>query len=200
MSDSPIALHVGEITKIVLCAPPRNEMNGPFFDALRHVALTMQSIDTRGFIVTGAARHFSSGAAIDELTARFSNNEDTPFLEHNRETFEAIANEPRPVVAAISGCCLGSGFELALACRYRIATPSALFGLVESTFGLMPGCGGAVRLAEEFGRGIATELVLKGSTFGAEDALSRKIIHAIVDKKELLSSAETLVRRLSSFS
>ncbi len=198
MIDVPIRFYEGEISRIVLAAPPKNEMNATFFETLFKITDHLSEVDTKGIIISGEGRNFSSGAAVSELVARFSGADpDRSFLKKNIESFEKIASEKRPVVAAISGCCLGSGMELALACRYRIATRSAMFGLVETGFGLMPGCGGAVRLAAELGVGKAARLVLSGCTFGAEEALSLGIIHGIVDKKNLAESAELLVRQFA---
>jgi len=100
------------------------------------------------------------------------------------------------VVAAISGCCLGAGLELALACHYRVSAPSAVFSLPEATFGLMPGCGGTVRLPALVGVGRAIELSLSGRTIGADEALACGLVDMVVEKKALLSTA---VRTIGAF-
>ena len=76
-----------------------------------------------------------------------------------------------PVVAAIRGVCIGSAFEFALLCHFRICSEDAVFGLPESTFNLLPGLGGIRRITRLAGKATALELALRGRTFGAAEAL-----------------------------
>ncbi len=101
-------------------------------------------------------------------------------------------------MAAVGGCCLGSGLELALACRWRIAAANAVFALPETSFDLMPGCGGTVRLPSLVGRGRAVDLVLSGRFVDAGEAREIGLVDAIVDRRDLLAAARRLVERVAA--
>jgi enoyl-CoA hydratase len=116
-------------------------------------------------------------------------------LLDNSDSFSALPALPFPVVAAIQGCCLGSGLELALACHFRVAAKNAVLGLPEAGFGLMPGCGGTVRLTRLAGYQKAMRYILTGESLLAEDALKEGIVDAVVDKEELEGAAKRIIER-----
>lgn len=98
------------------------------------------------------------------------------FLALVDEIFEA----PKPVVAAINGLCMGGGFELALACDLRIASPTvAAIGLPETRVGIFPGGGGTQRLPRVVGEAKALEIILRGLTFGGEEAHRLGLVHEL---------------------
>ena len=101
-------------------------------------------------------------------------------------------------MAAVGGCCLGSGLELALACRWRVAAANAVFALPETSFDLMPGCGGTVRLPLLVGRGRAVELLLSGRFVDAAEAREIGLVDAVVDRRDLLAAARRLVERVAA--
>ncbi len=186
---------------LVLDRPPRNEMDLAFFAKITEFRKeVLPSLQVQGLIIHGAGRHFSSGANVPELQAMFDSEE--PLIENPEErleenilNFKAFEDAPFPVVAAIGGCCLGVGLEMALACDFRIAARRAVFSLPEVSFNLMPGCGGVVRLTELLGASRATELILSGRTVLADEAANIGLVDLIVDRKELLKTAETLIRK-----
>ena len=93
---------------------------------------------------------------------------------------DLIAEAPKPVVAAINGLCMGGGFELALACDIRIASPGVeSIGLPETRIGIFPGGGGTQRLPRVVGEAKALEIILRGLTFEADDALRIGLVHEI---------------------
>ncbi|HMD67334.1 MAG TPA: enoyl-CoA hydratase/isomerase family protein [Chitinivibrionales bacterium] len=200
MAECPITLHrSGPVAFLVLSAPPKNEMGAAFFGELSRIVPALAQLPVKGMIVRGAGRHFSSGANLSELRAmlgRSSGGEGMRTLIDNSESLSVIASLPFPSVAAIRGCCLGSGLELALACRYRIAERNAVLGLPEASFGLMPGCGGTVRLTRLVGYGKAMEMILTGASMLASDAQALGIVDAVVDKSELEETAKRFVERL----
>jgi enoyl-CoA hydratase/carnithine racemase len=192
----------GPIGYITLNAPPRNEMDVNFF----HCFSTMRrnlfpGLNPGGLVVHGAGRHFSSGANVEELRnllAGENGHRGEEFLLENVENFLALERMPCPVVAAVNGCCFGVGLELAMACRHRIATPTAVFASPEATFGLMPGCGGTVRLQRMLGPGKAAEIILSGRMIPAEEARELGLVDLIVDRKELLKTAEAVILKLGA--
>ena len=98
------------------------------------------------------------------------------------------------VVAAIGGCCLGAGLELALACHYRVCATNATLGFPESSFGLMPGCGGTIRLPALVGRAAAMRMILDAQSVRAEEARAMGLVDVVVHKRELTRSAAALIR------
>ncbi|MDZ4371923.1 MAG: enoyl-CoA hydratase/isomerase family protein [Phenylobacterium sp.] len=107
---------------------------------------------------------------------------------------DAIADAPKPVVAAINGLCMGGGFELTLACDLRIAAPGVeAIGLPETRIGIFPGGGGTQRLPRVVGEAKALEIILRGLTFGGEAAHAIGLVHELADdplKRALEIAAE----------
>ena len=156
-------------------------------------------LDVAGLVVRGRGRHFSAGADVPRLCRlAASRAPDTlDVLAANSAAFTSLERLPYPTVAAIDGVCLGSGLELALACRWRIATPSALFASPEAEFGLIPGCGGSVRLPERIGTGAALDLFLSARHLDAEEAFRLGLVDALLPRADLGPAASRLVRRLA---
>ncbi len=194
-ADGPIAL-------LVLDAPPGNPTDQAFFERFAMLVRdVLPSLDTQGLVIRGRGRHFSAGADVDELRARVAGGPIAAVrqeLAAHAASLAALECLPYPVVAAIDGCCLGSGLELALACRARVATDRALFGLPEVTFGLMPGCGGTVRLPERVGVGTALDMALTGRFVDAAEALALGLADAVVSRDRLTAASERMVRFLAS--
>ncbi|HOS01638.1 MAG TPA: enoyl-CoA hydratase/isomerase family protein [Candidatus Hydrogenedentes bacterium] len=187
------------IAYLTLDAPPENMMDRRFFtDFAELTERVLPRLQVEGLIVQGAGKHFSAGADLSELKPSVARHHDSheAFFQRNVSAFHALTNLSFPVVAVVRGCCLGSGFELALACHFRLATPRAVFALPETQFSLIPGCGGTVRLPELTGSAKAIELILTGRSILAPEALEHGIVDKIVDRKEILQTAEKLIRRL----
>lgn len=191
----------GEVATLWLDSPPRNQTDLALFDALaRLCAEVLPRLGAAGLVVAGRGRHFSSGADVEELrraAAGLGAGAGGALLRSHREALGALEALPYPVVAAIDGCCLGSGLELALACGHRVASARALLGLPEATFGLMPGCGGSVRLQERIGHGPALALALTGRTLQADEALRLGVVDAVAPAAELHATAARLARLLA---
>lgn len=188
----------GGIARLVLDAPPRNEMGRDFFRTLAALTGGLSGLGVRGLVVHGSGRHFSSGADIGGLGAGLAGKEPARAARSLLDatlSFQALAELPYPAVAAVSGCCLGSGLELALACRWRVAATNAVFALPETSFGLMPGCGGTVRLPALVGRGRAVELLFSGRFVDASEAREIGLVDAVVDRRDLLPASRILIER-----
>ncbi|MFH1131297.1 MAG: enoyl-CoA hydratase/isomerase family protein [Pseudomonadota bacterium] len=201
MNTSSILLEQNnDIAHLILDRPPKNETDSHLFEELSRLAnQVLPKLRVSGIICYGRGRHFSSGANVAELKKRVQGPPDkssTEYLLHNISAIHALADLPYPVVAAIGGCCLGSGLELALACNYRIATKNAVMALPETQIGLMPGCGGTVRMSKLVGYSKAIELILTGKSLLADEALKIGLVDMVVSRKELLSAAEKLVRKI----
>jgi enoyl-CoA hydratase len=114
-------------------------------------------------------------------------------MKKNLESFKSVEDIGIPVIAAIKGVCIGSAFELALFCHFRLCTTNAVVGLPESTFGLMPGLGGIQKVLELTSKVKAMELVFRGNTLNAQEALNTGIIDRIYPKDQILSAAKELI-------
>jgi enoyl-CoA hydratase len=172
------------IGRLTLNQPPSNTMTMGFF---RELQMFMHEISTaknlRAIIISGNGRHFSSGADITELLI----NVDEQTMLDNYKALVMLEQLKIPVISAIRGVCLGSAFEMALFSHFRICSEDAVLGLPESTFNLMPGLGGIQRVANLSGKAKAVELILRGNTFTANDAMEMGLVDAVVPKGEALS-------------
>ncbi len=172
------------IAIVTLAGPPKNEMGASFFTLLGRFVEIAPSLDVRGMVIQGAGRHFSSGADVPEIErlGAESTVEVASLLENNIRSFLTLSRLPYPVVAVVRGCCLGAGFELALACRFRVAERNAVFSLPEAALGIMPGCGGTIRLPSLIGKTKAAELILSGRSVLADEAVELGIVDRMVEK------------------
>lgn len=202
MTDRPSVVLTmdGDVAHLVLSSPPKNELGARFAEDLSRIfAESLPLSSARGMIVRGEGRHFSSGADIPYLKKLLA-EASTEVLQDGLTAYAALMNGisdlPFPVIAAMSGCCLGSGLELALACDYRVASTTAVLAAPEVEFGLMPGAGGTVRLPHLVGPTRALELILTGRTVGAQEALEIGLVDALAPRRDLLNTALVLLDRV----
>ncbi|REE07101.1 3-hydroxyacyl-CoA dehydrogenase [Paraburkholderia sp. BL27I4N3] len=163
---------------------PVNGLGLPLRKALRemlHKAFDDATI--KGVVLTGGEKVFSAGADIEEFEAGLDGpNFADPYLGSLVDLVEAAG---KPVVAAISGVCLGGGLELVLGCHYRVADSSARFGLPEVNLGILPGAGGTQRLPRLIGVEGALDLIVSGEMVDCERAVSLGLIdRVLVDEAE----------------
>ncbi len=154
--------------------------------------------DCRGLIIRGAGdKAFSAGADvntfIEEVAKPMGGRE---WSRYGQVAFNVLDRLGKPSVAAINGLAIGGGFELALACTFRIASQKARFGFSEIALGFLPGWGGTPRITRLIGKSRAAEMVLTGDLIGAENALGLGIVSRVVPPEELLPAAEALLARV----
>lgn len=180
---------------VFISQPPQNRMTLHFFDELELLTKDLSTRKLVGLIISSEGRHFSSGADTDELTSVIGklDKDRNVFLEKNIKTFKKIESLNCPTIAAVKGCCFGAALELALSCQFIIAAKNSVFSMPESEFGLMPGCGGTIRLTERVGLSKALELILRGRTFSAEEAFSLGVVDKICSKKDIIQVSESLL-------
>jgi enoyl-CoA hydratase len=151
----------------------------------------------RGIIITGSGpKAFVAGADIAEFKD-LGPNEAEAMAQSGHDTFNMIENSPKPIIAAVNGFALGGGCELAMACHIRIASSNAKFGQPEINLGLIPGYGGTQRLVRLIGRGRATELLLTGDMFGAEEAKTLGLVNYVVEADSLLPKCKEILDKVS---
>jgi 3-hydroxyacyl-CoA dehydrogenase len=142
-------------------------------------------------VLIGAGRSFIAGADIRQ----FGKGPSTP--PTGRRPYDVLDDSAKPVVAAIHGYALGGGLEIALACHYRVAVPSAKVGLPEVLIGILPGAGGTQRLPRLIGPKAALDMITSGRHVQAEEAHTLGIIDEIVAEGDLKASATAFARRIA---
>jgi 3-hydroxyacyl-CoA dehydrogenase / enoyl-CoA hydratase / 3-hydroxybutyryl-CoA epimerase len=155
----------------------------------------------KGVVVRSAKPdNFIAGADIKEFVAIKSALEGETLSRTGQALLDRLAALPVPVVAAIHGSCLGGGLELALACRYRVATddPKTLLGVPEIMLGLLPGAGGSQRLPRLVGLVAGLDLILTGRSLKASRALKAGLVDEVVPAPVLLEAAKKAVLGLAS--
>jgi enoyl-CoA hydratase/carnithine racemase len=196
-----------EIGHIILNDPPTNKMDKQFFERLTFlVNEVVPKSNVKALVIYGAGRHFSQGADLEDLLSEIKKNVKTDkngkiiqypeFLIENNKSFSYFKKLTIPVIAAIRGVCLGSALELILFCDIRICSDNAIFGFPESTFNLMPGCGGTQNILKLLNYSKALELVLTGKTFDAEEALKLNIVDAVVSRKDVIVKAINIAKQI----
>jgi len=146
-------------------------------------------------IIHGSERDFSAGADIDQMKSAtpvgmIENN----WINHN---FGRLRKVSKPIIAAVSGYCLGGGCELAMVCDMIIASESAQFGQPEINIGIIPGAGGTQRLPRAIGKSRAMELILTGKFIPAREAEARGLVSRVVPVELYLEEAKTLAREIA---
>ena len=148
-------------------------------------------------VFAGGERAFSAGADLKE------EREESPagidgYYRDTGDVYEVIAALPQPTFSAISGWCLGAGFELALATDFRIADETAVFGLPEVELGIVPSSGGTYRLVRTVGPARAKELMLLRPRVDAADAFRLGIATELAPAGQALARALELAEQVAS--
>lgn len=158
----------------------------------------MRSLAPRGLVVLSAKSNgFFAGADIKEFTPLRDESDAAQIIQRGQNVLNKLEALSFPTVALIHGFCLGGGFELALACRYRIAddADSTKIGLPEVQLGLHPGFGGTVRLPALIGAPAAMDVILTGRNFTARNAARMTMIDYAVPTRQLRRAAvETILK------
>src|SRR4051794_1308236 len=135
-------------------------------------------------VLIGSDEFFSGGADVKEFNTPQASAE--PSLDNMIRRFEHSA---KPTIAAVSGTCLGGGFELALGCQFRVAKQSARVGLPEVKIGLIPGAGGTQRLPRIVGLELAVNMIVSGEPVRAADLAQTPLFDRVVPDNELPAAA-----------
>lgn len=153
--------------------------------------------DVKGVVVTSGKPVFIVGADITEFGGLFSSDVETisQKIVEIHKIFNAFEDLPIPTVAAINGIALGGGFEMCLACDYRVMSSSAQVGLPEVKLGLFPGYGGTIRLTRISGVDNALEWIGTGSQNKADVALKIGAVDAVTSPEQLLAGAVDLIKK-----
>lgn len=188
---------IGHVGLVRLNRP--KAMNALNRELLRELMDTLVAWDTdpqvRAIVVTGSEKAFAAGADIKEMV------NSTPvemFTSDQVAQFDRINQVKKPVIAAVSGWCLGGGCELALSCDMVIASETARFGQPEVTIGVIPGAGGTQRLTHAVGKAVAMEMILNNRVLSAEEALRYGMVNRVVPVERYLEEAMTLASEIAN--
>ena len=187
--SSPISTsRQGDILVVTSDNPPVNALGQAVREGLK-AAIEQAAADdaTKAIVIRCEGRTFFAGADITE----FGKPPQGPSLP---EVCDAIEASDKPVVAAIHGTALGGGCEIALACHYRVAVPSAKLGLPEVKLGLIPGAAGTQRLPRLVGAEAALPLVVIGNPVSAKQAQKIGVVDALLDEADLAGGAATFAK------
>jgi enoyl-CoA hydratase len=173
-----------------------NALNGEVMDQLCDALETLDRDDAiRCVVVTGNERAFAAGADIAEMATA------TPIdmLRTNRiAQWDRVRRISTPVIAAVSGWCLGGGCELAMALDMILAGESARFGQPEINLGVIPGAGGTQRLTRAIGKSRAMEMILTGEPIDAREALRLGLVSRVVPEELLVEDALALAASIAT--
>ena len=179
----------GNVLIIVSDNPPVNALGQAVREGLQKGIEEAASDDSiEAIVIRCEGRTFFAGADITE----FGKAPKGPSLP---EVCDAIEASDKPVVAAIHGTALGGGCEVALACHYRVAVPSAKIGLPEVKLGLIPGAAGTQRLPRLVGAEAALPIVVIGDPISAKKAEHIGLLDKLVGENSLAEDAVEFVKR-----
>ncbi len=182
------------IARIVLDRPDvLNALNRNMVNEIRDAADRIAgSNDARALVIAGTGGNFAAGADIAPMADLAPEGARTFCFN---DAFNAVEDLPVPVIAAITGYCLGGGLELALACDLRVCSTDATFGSPEIRLGIFPGAGGTQRLPRLVGTGRAKEMIYFGKSIDAQTALAWGLCDRVADDShaEAFSMASRLV-------
>ena len=167
-------------------------------DLMEQLVTTLEELDrdkaVRCIVLGGSERAFAAGADIAEL-ARSSAID--LYYQRRIERWDAIRGLWTPLVAAVSGFCLGGGCELAMACDLIVASETAQFGQPETGVGVIPGAGGTQRLTRAVGKAVAMDVILSGRFLSAQEALAAGLVARVVAREAWLEEAKRVARAIA---
>ena len=174
-----------------------NIVNYAFIAEMTRAIASIAADDSvKGVVLTSAKSSFMAGADLNQLVRRYDKHEALSLSSQATQMHRAIETSGKPWVAVLNGLALGGGFELALACHYRVLVddPKAVVGLPEVNVGLLPGSGGTIRLAILAGMKTALDLLLSGRSIAPAEALALKIVDEVVPAAETIDRARAWIR------
>jgi enoyl-CoA hydratase len=173
----------GAVMRVTMARPPANALGPPLVEALGTAIDAFEASDARVLVVGSALPGFFAAGADLKYISTLDSAEFAGYRDALREPLERLAGLDRPSIAAIDGCALGGGLELAMACTLRLATPGSRLGLPEVKLGLLPGAGGTQRLPRLVGSGRALDMMLTGRDVDGRAAREIGLVDAVYEDK-----------------
>jgi len=186
----------GAIAVVLLNRP--DQLNALSDELMEELVSALTELDreegVRAIVLGGSERAFAAGADIGELAQASAID---LYYQRRIERWDAIRGLWTPLIAAVSGYCLGGGCELAMACDLIVASESAQFGQPETGLGIIPGAGGTQRLTRAVGKALAMDLILSGRRLSAAEALAAGLVARVVPNEAWLEEAKGLAREIA---
>jgi enoyl-CoA hydratase len=198
MADGLVVVERDDPIAVVLLNRPQqlNALSDELMDVLVSQLQVLDADESiRCIVLGGSERAFAAGADIGEL-ARSSAIE--LYYARRVERWDAIRGLWTPLVAAVSGYCLGGGCELAMSCDLIVASETARFGQPETSLGIIPGAGGTQRLTRAVGKALAMDVILSGRMLSADEALAAGLVSRVVAREAWLEEATRVAREIAS--
>ncbi len=180
-----------DIAYLTLNMPPANKMIPEFLvEFINLVENDIPRIKAKALIISGEGRNFSSGADVEKLcefivdTCNKEGNDVPSWYKRIKQAFITIAELEIPVISVVKGCCIGSGFELAIHGHVVICEKGALIGLPEVTFGLLPGMNGTLKSFGSMGYRKGLLFFMKGELASVIPGQEYPFIDYVVPKGE----------------
>lgn len=172
-----------------------NALNSELLKEVMEALTDFDNKSTIGaLVITGNDRAFAAGADIKEMVSATA----IEMLQRDFiSTFDVILTIKKPLIAAVSGWCLGGGNELAMSCDMIIASDTARFGQPEINLGVIPGAGGTQRLTRAVGKAVAMEMILNNRTLRAAEALQYGLVNRVVPVEKYLGDALNLATEIA---
>jgi enoyl-CoA hydratase len=188
--DDPIAV-------VTLNRPKQlNALSEPLMEEL---VARLQELDrdeaVRCIVLAGSERAFAAGADIGEMAEASAMD---MLYARRVERWDAIRKLWTPLVAAVSGFCLGGGNELAMSCDLIVASETAKFGQPETSLGIIPGAGGTQRLTRAVGKAKTMDVILTGRFLDAWEAERAGLVARVVAPEAWLDEAKRVAREIAS--
>jgi enoyl-CoA hydratase len=198
VSDDLVLVERDDPIAVVLLNRPKqlNALSDQVMEALVRALRELDGDEAiRCIVAGGSERAFAAGADIEQL-ARASPIE--MYYQRRVDRWDEIRALWTPLIAAVSGFCLGGGCELAMACDLIVASETAKFGQPETGLGLIPGAGGTQRLTRAVGKALAMDVILSGRFLSADEALRAGLVARVVAKEAWLEEAKRVARDIAA--
>ncbi|MCK9481786.1 MAG: enoyl-CoA hydratase-related protein [Bacteroidia bacterium] len=181
--------HIRPYISLISLNRPK-ELNALNLQLMQEIKSALLELDedeaTRVIVITGNERAFAAGADIKQMAGKGA----IDMLKIDQfTTWDTIRKTKKPIIAAVSGFCLGGGNELAMVCDMIVASETAQFGQPEINIGVMPGAGGTQRLTRAVGKAKAMEMVLTGGFISAQEAFNYGLVNKVVPVELYLEEA-----------
>lgn len=188
---------VNNIVTLTLNNPPGNILTEPAFIDLDVLHLFLQENKSRTLIISGAGRHFSSGADLNIINRKVK--EETLFadLQKGKELLNYLYNLDIPVISAIEGVCFGGGLEIALSSHIRVISEKSLLAFPETMHNLMPGLSGNYLVKRYLTMGKSLEFILANKILTADQAIKEGIADYLCPAKTSYEFALDLADKMT---
>jgi enoyl-CoA hydratase len=187
----------GLIATVAMNRPRQlNALSGAMMHAIATALIELDGDrDVRAIVLAGGERAFAAGADIKEMAGMTAM--DFAFSTHI-DQLDVLRRLDTPLIAAVSGHCLGGGCELAMLCDLIVASETASFGQPETAVGIIPGAGGTQRLVRAIGKAKAMDVILTGRTLSAHEAELAGLVARVVSREAYLCEAQAVARTIAA--